>query len=115
MNAVMLIFQICLAPASGGLMLQGCVHRTVEAADCRTALAMTEATLARTHVAVMDRDGHGVVVVLTAVPVNKTTARHGDGRLRPAAPRRSCRCTSGGRHRRRDALSSALVASRETR
>ena len=70
---------------------------------------------ARTHVAVMDRDGHGVVVVLTAVPVNQTTARHGDGRLRPAAPRRSCRCTSGGRHRHRDALSSALVASRETR
>ena len=70
---------------------------------------------ARTHIEVMDRDGHGVVVVLTAVPVNQTTARHGDGRLRPAAPRRYCRCTSGGHHRHRDALSSALVASRETR
>ena len=52
MPGVILIVQICLAPLGGGVLLQGCVHRTVEAEDCGTAMALVGALIASDRVAV---------------------------------------------------------------
>lgn len=52
MNAVILIVQICLAPAAGGQLLQGCAARTVEADTCAIALSLVEAGLNSDRVAV---------------------------------------------------------------
>lgn len=52
MIGVILLVQICMAPPAGGVLLQGCTTRTVEAADCGWALGMVEALLAPDRVAI---------------------------------------------------------------
>ncbi|RVT96193.1 hypothetical protein EOD42_13835 [Rhodovarius crocodyli] len=52
LNSVILLVQICMAPASGGILLQGCVHRTYESTDCASALAMAASIVASDRVVV---------------------------------------------------------------
>lgn len=52
LNSVILMVQICMAPPQGGMMLEGCVHRTYESTDCASAMAMAASILAPNRVAV---------------------------------------------------------------
>ncbi len=52
LGPVILIVQICLAPAAGGGMLEGCRHRTIDADTCENAIAIVASTLAPDRVAV---------------------------------------------------------------
>ena len=67
MIGVVLMFQVCMASPQGGVLLQRCVTRTLDAPDCATALGLVEATLAPDRVAVA---GGCVTIIPPSRPLN---------------------------------------------